>query len=212
MTTPDSNLDAAGGEAGHLAPGPATDPEPAPAEVVADPLPPPPAPGPPAVADGALRSLDPRSITVARLGGWIFAGILGFVVSMPLGAILLFASSPGWVQVLLGGVWVAILLLLAFRAQLWPAVAHRHAFFRVDGDQIEIRRGVWWRKVITVPRSRVQHTDVAQGPIERRYGLGTLAVYTAGTQHARVDLHGLDHGTALAIRDHLLSGHRGDAV
>ena len=63
-----------------------------------------------------------------------------------------------------------------------------------------------------MPRSRVQHTDVSQGPLERGYGLGTLVIYTAGTDHAKVDLHGLDHATALAIRDHLLPREGGDAV
>jgi membrane protein YdbS with pleckstrin-like domain len=58
----------------------------------------------------------------------------------------------------------------------------------------------------------VQHTDVSQGPLERTYGLGTLAIFTAGTDHAQVSLHGLDHGTALRIRDHLLPGESTDAV
>jgi hypothetical protein len=66
--------------------------------------------------------------------------------------------------------------------------------------------------VITVPRTRVQHTDVSQGPIERRFGLGTLVVYTAGTDHAMVALSGLDHGRALMIREHLLPAAAGDAV
>ena len=65
-----------------------------------------------------------------------------------------------------------------------------------------------WRTVVTVPRSRVQHTDVSQGPLERRFGLGTLVVYTAGTDHARVSLGGLAHAHALRIREQLLP--RGD--
>ena len=45
-------------------------------------------------------------------------------------------------------------------------------------------------------------------------GLGTLVIFTAGTDHARVHLHGLDHGIALRIRDHLLwtEGGGDDAV
>ena len=61
-----------------------------------------------------------------------------------------------------------------------------------------------WRAVTNVPRSRVQHTDVSQGPLERSHGLGTLVIHTAGTEHAVVGLSGLDYGTALALRDHLL--------
>jgi hypothetical protein len=58
----------------------------------------------------------------------------------------------------------------------------------------------------------VQHIDVSQGPLQRRYGLGTLAIYTAGTEHSQVILPGLEHGTALSVRNHLLPGEADDAV
>ena len=37
-------------------------------------------------------------------------------------------------------------------------------------------------------------------------------VYTAGTEHSRVELPGLDHATALSLRDHLLPRGSDDAV
>ena len=76
----------------------------------------------------------------------------------------------------------------------------------------KLRRGVLWQIVTHVPRSRVQHTDVSQGPLERRYGLGTLVVYTAGTDHARVALPGLAHEVARALRDELRAERADDAV
>ena len=94
----------------------------------------------------------------------------------------------------------------------WPPRAYRYTSYRVDDQSIEIRRGVWFRVVINVPRSRVQHIDVSQGPIERRYDLGTLIIYTAGTEHAKVELEGLEHGRAMLIREHLLPSGVSDAV
>ena len=85
-----------------------------------------------------------------------------------------------------------------------PAIAYRHASYRVDADGIEIRTGALWRRVINVPRSRVQHIDVSQGPFERRHGIGTLSIYTAGVSHAMVSLPGLAYDRALRIRDYLL--------
>jgi hypothetical protein len=82
----------------------------------------------------------------------------------------------------------------------------------VDAGGIEIREGVVWRAVTNVPRSRVQHTDVSQGPLERRFGIGTLVIHTAGTDSAVVSLRGLTHESALAIRDHLLPREEPDAV
>ena len=101
---------------------------------------------------------------------------------------------------------------LAWLSHRWPEIAYRHTFYRVDPQGIEIRRGVVWRRTINVPKSRVQHTDVSQGPLQRTYALGTLVVYTAGTDHAKVELPGLSHARAMRIRDHLLPSGGDDAV
>lgn len=100
--------------------------------------------------------------------------------------------------------WLASAALLAVRALWWPAVRHRHTAWRLDEREIRIRRGVLWRSVTSVPRNRVQHTDVSQGPLERAFDLATLVVYTAGTEHSSVSLGGLKHETALEVRDHLI--------
>jgi membrane protein YdbS with pleckstrin-like domain len=65
-----------------------------------------------------------------------------------------------------------------------------------------------------VPRSRIQHTDVGQGPIEGRLGLAHLTVYTAGTHQASTTLAGIRYERALAIRKELTlgSGDEGDGV
>ncbi len=69
---------------------------------------------------------------------------------------------------------------------------------------MEIRRGVWWRHRIAIPVARVQHVDVSQGPIQRMFDLATLTIHTAGTKNASIDLSGLDHGSALHLRDRLI--------
>jgi membrane protein YdbS with pleckstrin-like domain len=185
----------------------ATGPVPSDASIHEPPVP----AAPPAIADGVERSLDPRSVTLNRIVGWITAGAISF--AMLCGFLIVLVAVPlTWIKALVGLSCAAVALVLAWTAHAWPPLEHRYASYKVDEQGIEIRRGVVWRAVIDVPRSRVQHTDVSQGPLERIHGLGTLVIYTAGTDHARVDLHGLDHATALAIRDHLLPREAGDAV
>jgi membrane protein YdbS with pleckstrin-like domain len=108
--------------------------------------------------------------------------------------------------------WFVLCLGLGAFALLWPPVRYRYTSYRVSEGGVRIRRGVVWRLAISVPRSRVQHTDVSQGPIERAFDLATLIIYTAGTQHASVHLSGLAHETALTIRDHLIGSVDDDAV
>ncbi len=166
----------------------------------------------PAGPDGREYPLDPRHITVERLSGWIaFAVLAG---PSFIGLVVANVLAPLSLDVRLGmiGAWVFVAGWLAWAAQIWPPIAHRYASYRVDNEGIEIKRGVVWRRIISIPRSRIQHTDVSQGPLERSYGLGTLVIYTAGTEHARVHLPGLDHRVALRIRDHLLARMADDVV
>ena len=164
------------------------------------------------IADGESHPLDARVIALDRLVGAINVAVLAAVLLVVLLVVVFSRRAPDWALPLAALVWAAAVFGLALRAYWWPGVSYRYASYRVDGLGIEIRRGVIWRRVITVPRSRVQHTDVAQGPLERSYGLGTLLIHTAGTDHARVQVWGLDHTVASRIRDHLLPDEGGDAV
>lgn len=162
-------------------------------------------PSTPAIADGVERHLDPRVMRLDQIVGWISTAAISLGSLAGLAVLFLVADElPGWAKALFVLLWAMVTLVLAWSSHRWPEIEHRHTSYKVDERGIEIRKGVLWRQVVNVPRSRVQHTDVSQGPFERGFGLGTLVIYTAGTQHARVDLPGLEHATALRIRDYLL--------
>ena len=173
-------------------------------------------PGPEAptvVADGVLHSLDPRSISHGRLVGGITAIVVASGLLMALIIVLLAVNDmPRILRVAIPVVTFAAIAALGVFAWRWPVLVHRHAAYRLDDDGIEIRKGVLWRSVANVPRSRIQHTDVSQGPLERNFGLATLHVFTAGTEHSEVALPGLEHERALRIRNHLLTGSEDDSV
>ncbi len=164
-----------------------------------------------AVEDG--EALDPRFVQLQRLLWRIFVSV-ATLVSFAIVSIVLVAADTlrPWIAGPLVVTWAAAVGLLAWHAGRWPRLEYEHTRYRVSADGLEIRRGVYWRTVTRVPRSRVQHTDVSQGPLERRYGLGTLVLYTAGTNHARVVLPGLAYERALALRDRLKPEGAGDAV
>ncbi len=159
-----------------------------------------------------MNSLDPRIVDVRRMVGLVFTACLSAGAFIALG-IAGFAVRPGWrLMFVVAGAWLALTVGLALWLWRWPEIAYRHASYRLDDEGLEIRRGVVWRRIINVPRSRVQHTDVSQGPLERSHGLSTLVVHTAGTEHARVGLPGLSRETALSLRDQLLPHDGRDAV
>jgi len=165
---------------------------------------PPSAPPVPTVADGVERGLDPQSVVLERISRGIFTAVLAALSFVGL-LVLMLSAGPtrAGVALLLAG-WACLVAGLAALAWFWPPLSYRHTSYRLDRDGIRIRRGVVWRSVTSVPQSRVQHTDVSQGPLERAFDLATLIVHTAGTQNASVSLGGLRHADALRIRDCLI--------
>jgi membrane protein YdbS with pleckstrin-like domain len=158
------------------------------------------------------QQLDPRVVPMRKAIGLVVAAVVA-VVSMPV-PISAWSAARGSIVALAGFglLWVLGNLIFALFLQRWPAVVYRHTSYGIDERGLEIRRGVIWKRVVNVPRSRVQHTDVSQGPLERRYGLGTLVIYTAGTEYARITLAGLEHAVALALRENLMPEAGTDAV
>ena len=162
-------------------------------------------PAMPAGADHDLP-LDPASVAVARISGAIGVGVMS-LAGLIAAVVVLFAAPLGGLPAVV--LFAAVLVLSgagAAAAYFWPAVRYRHIRYRVDAHGFTIRRGVFWRSVTSVPKSRVQHTDVSRGPVQRHFGLATLVIHTAGTHDASVSVSGLSHRAAVAVRDALIDG------
>jgi uncharacterized protein len=150
-----------------------------------------------------VLQLDPRYISLSRtISAIVWAAISGLHLISALVLLVARGLEAGTLVVM--AAWVPVTGLLAWLTFRWPHIEYRYWRYRAGRGGIEIWSGVAWRQAVAVPRSRIQHIDVSQGPVERSYGLATLSVYTAGTEHSKVDLPGLDHGVALALRDALL--------
>lgn len=166
----------------------------------------------PAAREAPEQQLDPRVIIVERIGGAIAVAIFsGILLIGALIAVLVWPVDRT-IRLLLPLAWLVLTAALGAWSQVWPKVRFRHIAWRIDDRGWHIRRGAFWRSAISVPRSRVQHTDVSQGPIERYYDLATVVAYTAGTEHAAIALSGLTHDVALRLRDHLLQSDDDAAV
>jgi putative membrane protein len=72
--------------------------------------------------------------------------------------------------------------LLALLPLLGVAAALERRFHRyaLAGDLLFVSRGVWRRRLWLVPLGNVQSLSLSRGPIQRRLGLATLAIDTAG--------------------------------
>jgi membrane protein YdbS with pleckstrin-like domain len=153
------------------------------------------------VIESGFQKRHPNSVTVDRISSFIFAAVVG--IGLVVGLAIVAVSNRGvgtvWFSLLFAGILLTI--MLTWLAVYWPKWDYDRTSWRLSETGLEIRGGVIWRHRISIPTARVQHADVSQGPLQRKYGLGSLTVHTAGTQNASVALDGLLHETALELRD-----------
>lgn len=157
-------------------------------------------------APAAMTPLHPSQIWVLTIRAALLAAVL---------IIAAFAADLGPLRrtplpplILPAGILV-LGLLATF---IVPRRRYRRWGYKEGEDELEIRHGMLIRVRTIVPFGRVQHIDVAQGPIQRPFGLATLILHTAGTQGAAVPLPGLLHADAEAMRDRIRAKIRQDLV
>jgi len=165
--------------------------------------------GNPIAISDQFWKVDPRSVQAERISGLILSVVLLVAALIGMGVLWFGQGEFNTILIAIACSVAALLLALFAYAVFWPSLSYRRACWRLDVEGLEIRRGVLWRHRITVPLGRVQHADVSQGPLQRQFGIGTLTVHTAGTQHASIPLEGLTYETAIELRD-LIVGQKKD--
>lgn len=148
-------------------------------------------------ATGDWQALPPAASRVAAL-----AGALAAIPFCTVGGILSMAMLDGWLARL--GALLVVAVAIATCGALLGRARARRTHWKLDPRGLQVRRGLVWKHELLVPRSRVQHLDIERGPIERRFGLATLVVHTAGTRLHALRQAGLRDADALALRDALL--------
>ena len=109
------------------------------------------------------------------------------------------------------GAW-ALLGLASAWALIWPPIEVPKRGFALRDQDIVYKHGVLWRSVKAVPFNRVQHAATGSGPLDRRFGLATLTVFTAGGSGGDLRVPGLNRDLAERLRGHIVDrvGHHSE--
>ena len=128
------------------------------------------------VAFGAILLLAVLALLTGLLS-------LPVVVWLPVGVVVIALAAVGWVQV--------------GRNARWWAYAERD-------EDLYVRHGVMYRRLVVVPYGRMQYVDVQSGPLEQVFRIASVHLHTAspGTS-ARIP--GLPAEEAARLRDRLTS-------
>ncbi len=163
----------------------------------------------PALAEIPFEQLDRGVIFLWRMqhliGTVILLGLLGFA-----GAGFALALPEVGLLMLIAFLSLALLRLVLL---FWmPRKRYAAWGYRLTGQVFETRYGVFTKVTQMVPLSRLQHVDLQRGIIERRLGLATLVLFTAGTNNSVVLIPGLKAEVAADLRDKLVLSEGDDGV
>ncbi|HEV7823976.1 MAG TPA: PH domain-containing protein [Mycobacteriales bacterium] len=141
------------------------------------------------------HQVSPRAIpywTTRAAAGWLPLLVPALVVTLVL------PDRPGWLPWALAGAALVALVHILVMPQ-WRYRVHR---WEVTPDAVYTQAGWLDQERRIAPVSRIQTVDTERGPLEQLFGLARVTVTTASAA-GPLEIHGLDHTTALRMADEL---------
>ncbi len=124
-----------------------------------------------------------------RLAAALTAGGL-----VSLGTVVVAVLSASWSALVVGTAIVGVIAIVGVVHHLEV----EHMGYLIREHDLSFWSGVISRSVATVPFARVQHVSIGRGPLDRRFGLATLQLRSAG---GHVAIPGLDHRVAEQLKE-----------
>ena len=115
-------------------------------------------------------------------------------------AIKLFVGIPLMKMFIL---WIP-LVVIAVPVLIWPLISVPRRGYVVRDKDIVFKSGVIWRSVTAIPFNRVQHVETSNTPLDRKFGLANLQIFTAGGSGGDLKISGLGADIAEQLRVYIL--------
>ncbi|MEO3936320.1 PH domain-containing protein [Dermatophilaceae bacterium Soc4.6] len=136
------------------------------------------------------RRLDPRMLLVHPV-----QEVIRFLPAL-VGAVIVGQSQDT------GGQWFELAVLavaVGLGVLRWATTR-----FRIEADQIELRKGLFTKQLVATPADRVRTVDVTAPVFHRLLGLAKVEIGTAGTSRERLVLDALPLAQARRMREELI--------
>ena len=119
---------------------------------------------------------------------------------------LVLANTPFGGLLLVAVPLLAALTTVTAPKRIWARLGYALEPAMARPNMLRVVRGWLFHTDTLVPLVRVQHLDIARGPLDKMFGTATLVVHTAGTHNSTVSLPGLSPERATDLGD-LIRGH-----
>ena len=148
------------------------------------------------------QDMDPAYVT-RLLAGAAIALLLVLAGIGALHVIFSIAFADENVDIRFGWLW-AIPFLVAIPLIAWPLISVPKKGYAVRERDILYRSGVAWQTVTAIPFNRIQHVEKSSTPLDRRFKVATLQLFTAGGSGGDLRIHGLPARVAEKLRFFIL--------
>jgi membrane protein YdbS with pleckstrin-like domain len=152
----------------------------------------------PALEHISLRPVHPSYKKILQIEWFITTIVLSLIA-----AAIIFTSA----SVRNSYVWLIILsLVVLFCSFYYIGIQKSFPFlsYAVREKDVIHQKGWIIRQIKTCPFNRIQNCSVQSGPLERKYRLASLTIYTAGTNGADMRISGLLQEEAEKLRHFIL--------
>jgi hypothetical protein len=75
--------------------------------------------------------------------------------------------------------FIPLIIISAFIVN-WIPKYFKSVKYHFTETEVRVEEGVYWKERHAIPYSRIMNVDTIQGPLARRFGIGTVDIYTAG--------------------------------
>lgn len=140
-----------------------------------------------------------------RRQGMLTGGFVASVIGLGLAVLQNVGGSaadgaPVLLRFLFSGfAWLPWLALFAALVS-WPWISFPYRGYAVRERDILVRSGVLWRNLTAVPYNRIQHVETESSLLDRRFGIASVKLFTAGGSSGDLRIRGLAAGTSENIR------------
>lgn len=156
-------------------------------------------------ADGDWQRLAPRAAPARALGAAV--GALIIIIPAVVASFLFLREWLPWLPWTVAGVGLLWMTWVPFRAWRW---ARAFGYAEREADLI-VTSGLWSRRLVAIPYSRMQSVQVRSGPIDRLWGLSRISLVTASIE-TNSDIPGLEAAVATGLRDRLIEAGEAQAL
>lgn len=147
------------------------------------------------------KSLDKKSINVMRINALI-VGLIAIIIISIIGYLCLTNIKDEILKSIIIIILVIIFVILLLDIFIFPRIRYNRYKYLVNDERIEVKKGLFLITRSIIQIKRIQKIEISDGPIDRKFNLANVNIYTAA---GMVDIKFLNKEEAESISEEINS-------